>query len=46
MAAKPTRLFDREEKTLAQSGFTVVDRIALDPYSADHIFLSAIYGEG
>ncbi len=46
VSAKPARLFEREEKTLTQSGFTVVDRLALDPYSADHIFLSAIFGEG
>jgi len=45
VAAKPSRIFNREEKTLSQSGFTVVDRILLDPFSADHIFLSAIYGE-
>ncbi len=45
VTAKPTRIFNREEKTLAQSGFTVVDRISLDPFSADHVFLSAIYGE-
>jgi fibrillarin-like pre-rRNA processing protein len=46
VTAKPTRVFQREEKILTQSGFTVVDRIALNPYSADHIFISAIYGEG
>ncbi|MFX1319494.1 MAG: fibrillarin-like rRNA/tRNA 2'-O-methyltransferase [Promethearchaeota archaeon] len=45
VAAKPTRIFSREEKTLAQSEFTVVDRFSLDPFSADHVFLSAIYGE-
>ncbi len=45
VAAKPSRIFNREEKTLTKSGFTVVDRISLDPFSADHIFLSAIYGE-
>jgi fibrillarin-like pre-rRNA processing protein len=45
VAAKPKRIFDREEKTLTQSGFTVVDRIPLDPFSADHVFISAIYGE-
>jgi fibrillarin-like pre-rRNA processing protein len=45
VAAKPSRIFDREEKTLKKSGFTVVDRISLDPFSADHIFLSAIFGE-
>ncbi len=45
VVAKPTRIFAREEKTLAQAGFTVVDRITLDPYTADHIFLSAVYGE-
>lgn len=42
---KPSRIFDREEKTLTKAGFTVVDRISLDPYSADHIFLSAVFGE-
>ncbi len=45
VVAKPTRIFSREEKTLTQSGFTVVDRFSLDPFSADHVFLSAIYGE-
>jgi fibrillarin-like pre-rRNA processing protein len=45
VAAKPTRVFDREEKTLTQSGFTVVDRFSLNPFSADHVFLSAVYGE-
>jgi fibrillarin-like pre-rRNA processing protein len=45
VTAKPARIFEREEKTLKQSGFTVVDRISLDPFSADHVFLSAIYGE-
>jgi fibrillarin-like pre-rRNA processing protein len=45
VAAKPSRIFEREEKTLTRSGFTLVDRISLDPFSADHIFLSAVYGE-
>jgi fibrillarin-like pre-rRNA processing protein len=45
VAAQPTRVFDREEKTLSQSGFKVVDRFSLDPFSADHVFLSAVYGE-
>ncbi|MFX0169189.1 MAG: fibrillarin-like rRNA/tRNA 2'-O-methyltransferase [Candidatus Hodarchaeota archaeon] len=46
VAAKPKQIFQREEKILTQSGFTIVDRITLNPYSADHIFISAIYGEG
>lgn len=45
VTAKPSRIFEREEKILTQSGFTVVDRISLDPFSSDHIFLSAIYGD-
>ncbi len=45
VAAKPSRVFEREEKILSQSGFTIVDRVSLDPFSADHIFLSAVYGE-
>jgi len=45
VTAKPKQVFQREEKILTQSGFTIVDRITLNPYSADHIFLSAIYGE-
>ncbi len=45
VAAKPKRIFQREEKTLTQSGFTIVDRITLEPFTADHIFISAIYGE-
>lgn len=46
VTAKPSRIFQREEKTLTQSGFTIVDRISLNPYSADHVFISAIFGEG
>ena len=45
VTAKPKQIFQREEKILTQSGFTIVDRITLNPYSADHIFFSAIYGE-
>ena len=45
VAAKPKRIFQREEKTLTQSGFTIVDRITLEPFTADHVFISAIYGE-
>ena len=45
VTAKPSRIFQREEKTLLQSGFTIVDRIPLNPYSTDHVFISAIYGE-
>ena len=46
VTAKPKLVFQREEKILTQSGFTIIDRITLNPYSADHIFISAIYGEG
>ena len=38
-------LFQREEKILTQSGFTIVDRITLEPFTADHVFISAVYGE-
>ncbi|MFW9830452.1 MAG: fibrillarin-like rRNA/tRNA 2'-O-methyltransferase [Candidatus Thorarchaeota archaeon] len=46
VTAKPSRIFEREVKTLMQSGFTIVDRISLNPFSADHVFISAIFGEG
>lgn len=45
VAAKPKRIFQREEKILTTSGFTIVDRITLEPFTADHVFISAIYGE-
>ncbi len=41
---KPKRIFIREETKLKEAGFTIVDRISLEPYSTDHIFLSAIFG--
>ena len=41
---KPKRVFQREEKRLTKAGFTIVDRLSLEPYTADHIFFSAIYG--
>jgi fibrillarin-like pre-rRNA processing protein len=41
---KPKRIFIREETKLKEAGFTIVDRISLEPYSSDHIFLSAIFG--
>jgi fibrillarin-like pre-rRNA processing protein len=44
VAAKPEQLFPREEKKLIQAGFSVVDRISLEPYTADHAFISALYG--
>lgn len=44
VTAKPTRIFQREEKTLTQSGFTIVERLSLDPFTADHVFISAVYG--
>ncbi len=44
VVAKPQELFPREEKKLTQSGFSVVDRISLEPYTADHAFVSAVYG--
>jgi fibrillarin-like pre-rRNA processing protein len=44
VTAKPSRIFQREEKKLTQSGFTIVERLSLDPFTTDHIFLSAIYG--
>ncbi len=44
VTAKPQRIFQREEKTLMQMGFTIVDRIPLNPFTADHVFISAIYG--
>lgn len=43
VAEKPERIFQREEKKLTQGGFTIIDRISLEPYTADHIFMSAIY---
>lgn len=42
---KPSRVFQREKKRLTQSGFTIVDQLALEPYTSDHVFLSMIYGE-
>ena len=45
VAAKPKRIFQREEKILTTSGFTIVERITLEPFTADHVFISAIYGE-
>ncbi len=43
VAAKPKQIFKREEKKIAQAGFTIVDRIGLEPFSSDHIFISAIF---
>ncbi|MFX1563485.1 MAG: fibrillarin-like rRNA/tRNA 2'-O-methyltransferase [Promethearchaeota archaeon] len=40
---KPKRVFQQEEKRLTKAGFTIVDRLSLEPYTADHIFFSAIY---
>lgn len=44
VVAKPEQLFPREEKKLTQAGFSVVDRMSLEPYTADHAFISAVYG--
>jgi fibrillarin-like pre-rRNA processing protein len=44
VVAKPKSLFQREEKRLIKAGFTIVDRLSLEPFTADHIFFSAIYG--
>lgn len=42
---KPTKIFQREEKKLTRAGFTLVDRLSLEPFTADHIFISARYRE-
>lgn len=44
VVAKPKSLFQREEKYLTKAGFTIVDRQSLEPFTADHIFLSMVYG--
>jgi fibrillarin-like pre-rRNA processing protein len=41
--AKPRHIFQEEEQKITQAGFTIVDRINLEPFSADHILISAIF---
>lgn len=43
VVAKPRQVFQREEQKLVQAGFTIVDRINLEPFSSDHILFSAIF---
>ncbi len=43
VVAKPKQVFLKEEKKLKHAGFTIVDRIDLEPFSSDHIFISAIF---
>jgi fibrillarin-like pre-rRNA processing protein len=43
VVAKPRQVFQKEEQKLAQAGFTIVDRINLEPFSSDHILISAIF---
>ncbi len=43
VVAKPSDVFLKEEQKLKNAGFTIVDRISLEPFSSDHIFISMIF---
>jgi fibrillarin-like pre-rRNA processing protein len=43
VVAKPRKVFRKEEQKIVEAGFTIVDRIGLEPFSSDHIFISAIF---
>ena len=45
VVAKPKRIFKREEEKMVQAGFSIKERLTLEPYTADHIFISAKFGE-
>jgi len=40
---EPEQIFEQEERVLRGAGFTIVDRVSLEPFAADHILISAIF---
>jgi len=44
VAEDPEQIFKREEMILQDCGFTIVERVSLEPFAADHILISAIFG--